>query len=139
MPELPEFKSVAQGLRQSILGRRILSVRLGKTDFIDDLQCWGSRLAGRRNEAVERRSAFRPAACPRDTPCAQTDAGPGGQLAPGVSCKTFCKRRLPREGRRSPILLTPRGSRENISATIEPLDGKEGLLPSWNAGISTGP
>jgi len=36
MPELPEVETVARGLRQALPGRRILSVRLGKTDFIDD-------------------------------------------------------------------------------------------------------
>ena len=34
MPELPEVETVARGLRRTIVGRRILSVRLGKTDFI---------------------------------------------------------------------------------------------------------
>jgi formamidopyrimidine-DNA glycosylase len=36
MPELPEVETVARGLREVLPGRRILSVRLGKTDFIDD-------------------------------------------------------------------------------------------------------
>ncbi len=36
MPELPEVETVARGLRQALPGRRILSVRLEKTDFIDD-------------------------------------------------------------------------------------------------------
>ena len=36
MPELPEVETVARGLRQALPGRRILGVRLGKTDFIDD-------------------------------------------------------------------------------------------------------
>jgi len=36
MPELPEVETVARGLREQIVGRRIVSVRLGKTDFIDD-------------------------------------------------------------------------------------------------------
>ncbi|MGA9248618.1 MAG: bifunctional DNA-formamidopyrimidine glycosylase/DNA-(apurinic or apyrimidinic site) lyase, partial [Candidatus Acidiferrales bacterium] len=36
MPELPEVETVARGLRDVLPGRRILSVRLGKTDFIDD-------------------------------------------------------------------------------------------------------
>jgi len=36
MPELPEVETVARGLREVLPGRRIMSVRLGKTDFIDD-------------------------------------------------------------------------------------------------------
>jgi len=36
MPELPEVETVARGLRAVLPGRRILDVRLGKTDFIDD-------------------------------------------------------------------------------------------------------
>jgi formamidopyrimidine-DNA glycosylase len=36
MPELPEVETVARGLRLTLPGRRILSVRLEKTDFIDD-------------------------------------------------------------------------------------------------------
>jgi formamidopyrimidine-DNA glycosylase len=36
MPELPEVETVARGMRAALPGRRILSVRLGKTDFIDD-------------------------------------------------------------------------------------------------------
>ena len=36
MPELPEVETVARGLREVLPGRRVLSVRLGKADFIDD-------------------------------------------------------------------------------------------------------
>jgi formamidopyrimidine-DNA glycosylase len=36
MPELPEVEIVARGLREVLPGRRVLRVRLGKTDFIDD-------------------------------------------------------------------------------------------------------
>jgi formamidopyrimidine-DNA glycosylase len=36
MPELPEVETVARGLRAVLPGRQVLSVRLGKTDFIDD-------------------------------------------------------------------------------------------------------
>ncbi len=54
MPELPEVETVARGLRQTILGRRILSVTLGKTDFIDDPAALEQHLPGRRIEAVER-------------------------------------------------------------------------------------
>ena len=58
MPELPEVETVARGLRQTILGRRILSVTLGKTDFIDDPDALQRHLPGRRIEAVERYGKF---------------------------------------------------------------------------------
>jgi formamidopyrimidine-DNA glycosylase len=58
MPELPEVETVARGLRRTILGRRILSVRLGKTDFIDDPAALEQHLPGRRIEAVERYGKF---------------------------------------------------------------------------------
>lgn len=53
MPELPEVETVARGLQAVLPGRRILEVRLGKTDFIDDpaeLEKYlpGSRIAGVR-------------------------------------------------------------------------------------------
>src|SRR6202140_2900908 len=58
MPELPEVETVARGLRQAILGRRIISVTLGKTDFIDDPVALERYLPGRRIEAVERYGKF---------------------------------------------------------------------------------
>jgi formamidopyrimidine-DNA glycosylase len=58
MPELPEVETVARGLRQSILGRRIVSVTLGKTDFIDDPAALEQHLPGRQIEAVERYGKF---------------------------------------------------------------------------------
>jgi formamidopyrimidine-DNA glycosylase len=58
MPELPEVETVARGLRQSILGRRILSVTLGKTDFIDDPVALEQQLPGRQISAVERYGKF---------------------------------------------------------------------------------
>src|SRR6266581_85017 len=58
MPELPEVETIARGLRQTILGRRILSVTLGKTDFIDDPAALEQHLPGRRIEAVERYGKF---------------------------------------------------------------------------------
>jgi len=45
-------------LRQAILGRRIISVTLGKTDFIDDPVALELHLPGRRIEAVERYGKF---------------------------------------------------------------------------------
>ena len=58
MPELPEVETVARGLRQLILGRRIVSVTLGKTDFIDDPAALEHQLPGRQIEAVERYGKF---------------------------------------------------------------------------------
>ena len=58
MPELPEVETVARGLRQTILGRRIMSVALGKTDFIDDPSALEQHLPGRQIEAVERYGKF---------------------------------------------------------------------------------
>jgi formamidopyrimidine-DNA glycosylase len=58
MPELPEVETVARGLRRTIVGRRILSVRLGKTDFIDDPAALEQHLPGRQVEAVERYGKF---------------------------------------------------------------------------------
>jgi formamidopyrimidine-DNA glycosylase len=58
MPELPEVETVARGLRRTIVGRRILSVRLGKTDFIDDPVALEQHLPGRQIQAVERYGKF---------------------------------------------------------------------------------
>jgi formamidopyrimidine-DNA glycosylase len=58
MPELPEVETVARGLQKSVAGRRILSVRLGKTDFIDDPAALEQELPGRQIEKVERYGKF---------------------------------------------------------------------------------
>ena len=58
MPELPEVETVARGLRRTIIGRRIVSVRLGKTDFIDDPVALERHLPGRQIEAVDRYGKF---------------------------------------------------------------------------------
>lgn len=58
MPELPEVETVARGLQRSVAGRRILSVRLGKTDFIDDPAAIEQHLPGRQIESVERYGKF---------------------------------------------------------------------------------
>jgi formamidopyrimidine-DNA glycosylase len=58
MPELPEVETLARGLRQAILGRRIVSVALGKTDFIDDPAALEQHLPGRQIEAVDRYGKF---------------------------------------------------------------------------------
>lgn len=58
VPELPEVETVARGLREQIVGRRIVSVRLGKTDFIDDPAALERNVPGRLIESVERFGKF---------------------------------------------------------------------------------
>src|SRR6202789_3008425 len=54
MPELPEVETVARGLRQALPGRRILSVRLEKTDFIDDASALELSLPGTTVQQIRR-------------------------------------------------------------------------------------
>ena len=106
MPELPEVETVARGLRQRILGRRIVSVTLGKTDFIDDPAALEQHLPGRRIEAVERYGKFMllrlsaPGASTRAA--ANGDAAPAsllvhlgmtGQIAPSLAAQLQATRR----------------------------------------------
>jgi len=58
MPELPEVETVARGLQMSVAGRRIISVTLGKTDFIDDPAALEANLPGQAIERVERFGKF---------------------------------------------------------------------------------
>jgi len=58
MPELPEVETIARGLRETILGRQIIRIELGKTDFIDDAAALEENLPGRRIEMVERYGKF---------------------------------------------------------------------------------
>lgn len=58
MPELPEVETVARGLQREIAGRKILSVALGKTDFIDDPATVERELPGRTILRVERYGKF---------------------------------------------------------------------------------
>lgn len=58
MPELPEVETVARGLQLTIAGRRIVSVTLGKTDFIDDPAALERYLPGSSIERVERFGKF---------------------------------------------------------------------------------
>lgn len=58
MPELPEVETVARGLQQSVAGRRIVSVVLGKTDFMDDPVAIEKELPGSQIERVERFGKF---------------------------------------------------------------------------------
>lgn len=58
MPELPEVETVARGLQREITGRKIISVALGKTDFIDNPEAVESELPGRTILRVERYGKF---------------------------------------------------------------------------------
>ena len=58
MPELPEVETVARGLQAQIAGRSILSVTVGKSDFIDDPALLEKELPGRKIRAVERYGKF---------------------------------------------------------------------------------
>jgi len=58
MPELPEVETIVRGLRTVLPGRTIVSVRLGKTDFIEDPPALAEQLPGRRIEKVERMGKF---------------------------------------------------------------------------------
>jgi formamidopyrimidine-DNA glycosylase len=83
MPELPEVETVARGLRLTVLGRRILSVTLRKTDFIDDPSLIERHLPGRRIEAVERYGKFmllRLSAAQGEENSANTDNAPAALL-----------------------------------------------------------
>ncbi len=58
MPELPEVETVARGLQSALPGRRIQSIRLGKTDFIEDPAALERDLPGSRIESVRRHGKF---------------------------------------------------------------------------------
>jgi formamidopyrimidine-DNA glycosylase len=58
MPELPEVETVARGLQREVAGRKILSVTLGKTDFMDDPESIEKELPGRTILRVQRYGKF---------------------------------------------------------------------------------
>lgn len=58
MPELPEVETLVRGLRRTIVGRRILEVRLGQTDFVDDAAAIERGVPGCRIAGVERVGKF---------------------------------------------------------------------------------
>ncbi len=58
MPELPEVETVARGLQSALPGRRIVSVRLGKTDFIEDPAALERDLPGSHIVSVRRYGKF---------------------------------------------------------------------------------
>lgn len=58
MPELPEVETVARGLQREIAGQKILSITLGKIDFIDNPEALERELPGRAIVRVERYGKF---------------------------------------------------------------------------------
>jgi formamidopyrimidine-DNA glycosylase len=58
MPELPEVETVVRGLQAVLPGRGIISVRLGKTDFIEDPAAVERHLPGTRIREVRRYGKF---------------------------------------------------------------------------------
>jgi formamidopyrimidine-DNA glycosylase len=58
MPELPEVETVVRGLQAVLPGRQILSIRLGKTDFIHEPTLLAERLPGHRVAAISRCGKF---------------------------------------------------------------------------------
>ena len=58
MPELPEVETVVRGLQSLLPGRSILSVRLGKTDFIDEPAAIEQNVPGCRIVEVQRCGKF---------------------------------------------------------------------------------
>ncbi len=58
MPELPEVETIVRGLQATLPGKRILQLRLGKTDFIDAPAALQARLPGSRIATVKRYGKF---------------------------------------------------------------------------------
>ena len=58
MPELPEVETVVRGLRAALPGRTITALRLGKTDFIADVERLERQVPGARMEEVRRFGKF---------------------------------------------------------------------------------
>src|SRR2546422_3308807 len=58
MPELPEVETIARGLRATLPGRKIIAVRLGKTDFMDDPGTLERSLPGLSIDEVVRYGKF---------------------------------------------------------------------------------
>ena len=58
MPELPEVETLARGLQARVAGRRIVSVTLRQTDFMDDPVAIELELPGRTIERIERFGKF---------------------------------------------------------------------------------
>jgi formamidopyrimidine-DNA glycosylase len=58
MPELPEVETVVRGLQKVLPGRRIVEVRLGKTDFIENPAALEAQLPGSRIVSIRRHGKF---------------------------------------------------------------------------------
>lgn len=58
MPELPEVETVVRGLRNILPGRKILEVRFGKTDFVDNPAAVSERASGKRIQNIRRHGKF---------------------------------------------------------------------------------
>jgi formamidopyrimidine-DNA glycosylase len=58
MPELPEVETVVRGLQREVAGQRIVSITLGKMDFIDNPAVLERELPGRTIVRVERYGKF---------------------------------------------------------------------------------
>ena len=58
MPELPEVETVARGLQKEVAGRRIVSITIGKSDFIDNAADIARELPGRIIREVRRYGKF---------------------------------------------------------------------------------
>src|SRR5260370_4620401 len=58
MPELPEVETLARGLQRELAGRRMLSVELRKTDFMDNPAEIERELPGTQIQRVERYGKF---------------------------------------------------------------------------------
>jgi formamidopyrimidine-DNA glycosylase len=58
MPELPEVETVVRGLHLSLPGRRVIEVRFGKTDFVEDSKAIAESLPGMRISDVTRLGKF---------------------------------------------------------------------------------
>ncbi len=75
MPELPEVETVVRSLQGVLPGRRILNVRLGKTDFIEDPAALERDLPGSRFTSIRRHGKFLVVALE-----SAADAAPAGSL-----------------------------------------------------------
>lgn len=78
MPELPEVETVVRGLQKTVLGRKILSVWIGKSDFIDNPEEF-TRLSGQMIAHVERFGKFMLLRLAKGDEGETTASVPGGQ------------------------------------------------------------
>jgi formamidopyrimidine-DNA glycosylase len=117
MPELPEVETIARGLRETILGRRIMRVELGKTDFIDDPVALEENLPGRRIQTVERYGKFMLLGM------SAPDQNDGG-LIPRVQLQTALLVHLGMTGHLAPSPAEkPRGKHAHVCLLLD--DGRE--------------